>query len=245
MSWIDYWDGQPTIYVNRRHREAHCRSVADGILAHVSSPAITVLDYGCGEALFAADVADRCHRLYLCDAAPSVRADLSGRLGGVANIAVLSPDALDGLAAGSIDLVVANSVAQYLSPAQLADAITAWTRLLAPGGRILIADIVPRAIGPMTDALALLRFAARQGFLIAAVGGLARTFFSDYRHVRASLGLRQFDEAEMIALLGSHGIAASRVATNLGHNQARMAFMARRTAAAAADAEASGKAAHG
>jgi hypothetical protein len=80
----------------------------------------------------------------------------------------------------------------------------------------------------LTDAAALLAFARREGFLTAALGGLVRTFFSDYRRVRAVLGLRQLDEAEMIALLRANGFEAQRLRPNLGHNQSRMAFMAKR-----------------
>ncbi len=226
MGWIDYWDGKPTIYVSRRHREAHCRSVADGIIAHLERDGLTVLDFGCGEALFAAEVASRCRHLYLSDGAPSVRADLERRLGATGNIGIVAPEGLSALAAGSVDLVVVNSVAQYLGTSDLAQCIDAWKRLLASGGHILIADIIPRSVGPATDALALLRFAFANGFLIAAMAGLARTAFSNYRQIRATLGLRQFEEAELIELLASHGLEASRVYPNLGHNQSRMAFIA-------------------
>jgi SAM-dependent methyltransferase len=225
MSWIDYWDGAPTIYVSDRHRLAHYRAIANGIAAHVGRGDGIVLDYGCGEALDAARLAPLCRRLYLHDAAPSVEASLRDRFESVDNITVLSATALAGLRAGSVDLIVANSVIQYLDDAALTQATELWKRLLAPGGAILLADIVPRSIGPLTDAAALLHFAARQGFLVAAMAGLVRTFFSDYRQLRARLGLRQMDEAEAVAALAAHGLEARRIRPNLGHNQARMAFL--------------------
>lgn len=226
MGWIDYWDGKPTIYVSRSHREAHCRSVANAIRGYLGADGLSVLDFGCGEALFAEDVARNCGHLYLCDAAPSVRADLERRLSAAANIGIVAPEGLGALAAGSIDLVVANSVVQYLSGDQLTETIAAWKRLLSPRGRILVADVVPPDVGPVTDALALLSFAARNRFVIAATAGLVRTFFSDYRQIRATLGLRQFAETEMISMLASHGLRATRVRPNIGHNQSRMAFVA-------------------
>jgi SAM-dependent methyltransferase len=233
MGWIEYWDGKPTIYVSQRHREAHYRSVADGIIAVLGAGDSVVLDYGCGEALKAADVALRCQRLYLCDAAPSVRAELGRRFADEARITVVAPEDLAGLAARSVDLIVANSVVQYLSAADLDHALGSWLRLLSPTGRLLVADVIPPAVGPLTDAMALVAFARREGFLGAALVGLVRTFFSDYRRVRATLGLRQFDEAEIMALLQTKGFAAERVRPNLGHNQSRMAFMATRAGAAA------------
>jgi SAM-dependent methyltransferase len=226
MGWIEYWDDKPTIYVDARHKAAHYRWVADGLIANLGAERLVVLDYGCGEAIEADRVAGRCRRLYLCDAAPSVRAELTRRFAEVENISVVSPGELSGLPAGSVDLVVANSVVQYLDPELLSRCLDDWTRLLSPSGRLLIADVVPRSVGPLTDALALLRFGYNEGFFLSACLGLARTFFSNYRKIRAALGLQQFEEAEMIALLRARGLDVRRHRPNLGHNQNRMAFVA-------------------
>ncbi|MGE0766291.1 MAG: class I SAM-dependent methyltransferase [Hyphomicrobiaceae bacterium] len=228
MGWIEYWDDKPTIYVNRRHREAHYRGVADGLIANLGDGFPVVLDYGCGEALFAGDVARRCKWLYLCDAAPNVRAELRSRFESIANISVVAPEDLAALPAGSLDLIVANSVIQYLSTAETDQCLDEWHRLLAPAGRLLVADVIPPSVGPLTDALALLDFGRRQGFLFAAGIGLVRTFFSNYRKVRASLGLRQYEADALIARLAAHGLTARRHYPNLGHNRSRMAFIGTR-----------------
>ena len=228
MGWIEYWDGKPTIYVSQRHREAHYRCVADGLIANLPDEKPVVLDYGCGEALHADDVARRCARLYLCDAAPTVRAELQRRFSAVDNITVISPEAMADLPAGSIDLLVANSVVQYLPADVLDSCLASWARLLAPRGRLLLADIIPPDVGPLTDATALLSFAWREGFPVAALTGLVRTFFSSYRKIRAELGLQHYAPHQMIALLAAKGLAARRHHPNLGHNQSRMAFVAER-----------------
>lgn len=227
MGWVEYWDDNPTIYVNKRHREAHYRSIADGLIALLGDTRPVVLDYGCGEALFADDVARHCARLYLCDAAPSVRAELQKRFSHVGNIEVIAPEDLPGVPAASLDLIVANSVIQYLSPEDLGRWLDEWKRLLAPDGRLLIADVIPPSVGPLTDALALLDFGRREGFLVAAGAGLVKTFFSNYRKIRAALGLQQYEADTLTARLAEHGLAATRHHPNLGHNQARMAFSAR------------------
>ncbi len=226
MGWVEYWDDKPTIYVNDRHRVAHYRCVADGLIGYVGAGRPVVLDYGCGEALNADDVAKHARHLYLCDAAASVRAELTRRFAQVDNITVIAPEDLATWSAGPIDLIVANSVVQYLDRAGLDDSLASWKRLLSPGGRILLADIIPPSVGPLTDATALLRFGLGGGFLIGAFVGLVRTFFSDYRKIRASLGLQQLEEREMLGILAEHGFEARRVTPNLGHNQARMAFIA-------------------
>ena len=226
MDWREFWNRDTPIYVSERHRRLHYETLAAESAALVPSPDATVLDHGCGEALFADRIADACGRLLLCDGAPLVRERLAARLGTSARIAVLAPEEVDSLPDGSVDLVVANSLAQYLSRDELAALLALWRRKLAKGGRLVLADIVSPRTGAATDALALLQFAARGGFLGAALAGLVRTALSDYRRLRGTLGLSRYPEEEMLSLLAAAGYAARRAHPNLGHNQSRMTFVA-------------------
>src|SRR5690242_12379802 len=81
-------------------------------------------------------------------------------------------------------------------------------------------------------ATALLRFAAAYKFLGAAVAGLARTLVSDYPRLRKRLGLSHYDEAAMLRKLAAAGFSGERMPSNIGHNQARMTFLARPAEAA-------------
>ncbi len=51
--WIDYYDSTHTIYVSKTHRDAHFRVIAEAIAGFIPSKDAVVLDYSCGEALFA------------------------------------------------------------------------------------------------------------------------------------------------------------------------------------------------
>ena len=236
MSWRDFWDGDTPIYVNERHKLLHYRIVARGIIDAIAEfgggagaePPV-VLDHGCGEALSADEVAAHCGHLYLCDAGASVRAKLAARFAEVRNISVVSPVEVADIPQGSVDLVVANSLLQYLTPAEFAGLLRLWRGALKPNGGLLLADVLPKDLSPLTDALALLRFGAQGGFLVAALGGLARSAMSDYRKLRAELGLATYDEAGMISLLREAGFEARLRRPNLGHNQARLSFLARPT----------------
>ena len=73
----------------------------------------------------------------------------------------------------------------------------------------------------------VLRYAARHGFLLAALIGLARTTASPYRKLRSRLGVSRYTEAEFAQKLAAAGFTAERLHRNLEHNQARMAFRAR------------------
>lgn len=225
-SWVDYWDTDHPIYVNARHFKAHYDGLARDTLALLDRPGLHVLDYGCGEALNGAVVAAACGHLTLSDAAPTVRGKVAERFKDVANITVASPEEVAMLPDGSFDMILANSLLQYLSSEVLDDLLAQWRRLLKPDGRLVLADVVPPDVSPITDALALLRFGAAHGFFFAAFFGLVRTFFSDYRKIRAELGLSQHREADMLARLERAGYSARRRHPNLGHNQARMTFIA-------------------
>jgi ubiquinone/menaquinone biosynthesis C-methylase UbiE len=222
VSWIDYWNTDTTIYVNARHKQVHYQTLAADLVALVPTPTARVLDFGCGEALSASDLATACGSLVLSDGAPNVRNFLTARHATQPKITVASPSDLEALPDASFDLIIANSVVQYLSLADLAALLPLWHRLLTPTGHLILGDIIPPSIGPISDATALLKFGAANGFAFAAGTGLIKTFFSDYRKIRAELGLLRFEEAEILALVRSHNFDAQRRRANIGHNQNRM-----------------------
>lgn len=226
MSWQEFWNGNTTIYVNERHKQVHYRRIAEDIVAHIEHDQARVLDFGCGEALSAHVVAGACDQLFLCDAAETVRGRVKARLRGVPNARVMSPEAVAAMPDGAFDVIVANSVIQYLSRADLEGWLATWRRVLAPSGKLILGDIVPRGVGPLVDAAALLKFANQHGFLVAAAGGLVRTALSDYRRKRAELGLLQLDETEIVTLARAAGLHAGRHDRNLGHNPSRLTIVA-------------------
>lgn len=224
--WIDYYDSTHTIYVSKLHRDVHFRVVANDILSYVPSPDAVVLDYSCGEALFAAQVAAACQKLILAEPAPGVRGRLSARFGPNPKIAVRSLDELQQLPDGSVDLAVMISVAQYMTPAELDAAFSLMRRILRPAGRLVLGDILRPDVGAATDVAALLKLAVKNGFLTDALWGLARTALSDYWQLRQSIGLQRYSEAEMLAKLKTAGFEASLARRNVGYNPARMTFIA-------------------
>ncbi len=186
MTWRDYWNQDTPIYVNARHKAVHydviARQLADALPPGDTAAGPAVLDFGCGEALSADVVAKRCQVLHLCDGAELVRSRLQQKFGLLGNVVVMSPEQLGEIPAGSLDLIVVNSVLQYLSRADLDNLLATWKRLLKPGGQLLIADVIPHDVGPLTDVLALLKLGAKNGFFIAS-------FFRSRAHLL--LGLSQ------------------------------------------------------
>jgi SAM-dependent methyltransferase len=225
--WLAFWDSAHSIYVNARHRDVHYSLIAQQIAALVPSPQARVLDYGCGEALHADRVAAAAGELLLYEGAPRVRAGIAARFAGNAKIRAVAPEDVERLADHSLDLIVLHSVAQYLTPDELAKLFALFHRLLHANGVLVVSDVIPPDVAASTDALALLRFGAENGFFVAAVIGLVRTVLSDYWRLRTRYGLTRYSEAAMTEKLAAAGFFAQRAPHNIGHNQARMAFMAR------------------
>jgi SAM-dependent methyltransferase len=229
MDWISFYDFKHSvIYVNERHRDVHYRTIAEDIRGYVAPHSANVLDYGCGEATSANLVAAAAAHLTLVEAAPNVRAALTARYAGNPKISVLTPDEAAAKPAGSFDLIVMHSVAQYLTAAELDRLLGVFHRLVKPEGLVIIGDIVPPKLAAPAAALSLLQFGAEKGFFWAAVGGLIRIFLSDYFKLKKSHGLAHYTEAEMLTHLKAAGYAAKRAERNIGHNQWRMTFLARR-----------------
>lgn len=224
-NWVEFWNEDNPIYVNPRHKLLHYRLIAQDIAGLIQDDQAVLLDYGCGEALSADLVLRHCRKLILSDAAPKVREKLGARFGERPDLAILSPEAVHALAPNSLDLIIVHSLAQYLTKSDFAALLAMLADKLRQGGRLILGDILPIGLSPLRDAWALLHFGFSGGFLLPAFWGLMRAALSDYRKMRGALGLAQYDGAEILAMLEGLGLTARRLDKNLGHNQARMAFV--------------------
>lgn len=224
--WIDYYDSTHTIYASKRHRDLHFELIARDIIGYITAKDQVVLDYSCGEALSAAKVAEACGLLILAEPAPGVRGRLIARFAPNTKIRVRSLEDVRKMPEASVDLVVMNSVVQYMTPQELDSALAVMRKLLKASGRLIIGDVLRPEVGMRTDVYALLRFAAKHGFLKDALTGLLATALSDYRQLRSRIGLQRYSEAEMIAKLAACGFSGARAGRNIGHNPWRTTFVA-------------------
>ena len=102
----------------------------------------TALDYGAGTGLLALALAARVRRVLAVDSSAGMLAVLAdkARAGGCANVAGLRADfATDALPAGPFDLVASAMTLHHV--ADVAGLLRKFFALLAPGGRIALADL--------------------------------------------------------------------------------------------------------
>jgi SAM-dependent methyltransferase len=229
-SWLDFWNAPNAIYVSRRHQQAHYAKVLSGIRRFMPAGGVAViLDWGCGDALAANDLAQTCRTLLLYDRADSTRRRLLSHYADSAKIRVLDDPELDAVSPASVDLIIVNSVVQYLDRRQFGDALQLFHRLLKSDGMLLLGDIIAPDTPLIAHVTTFLGFAWQNGFFVAAIIGLARNFVSPYRKLRRDAGYACYTQTQMLGLLGDNGFVGERLASNIAVSQLRSSYLARKS----------------
>jgi SAM-dependent methyltransferase len=227
-SWLSYWNAPNKIYVSERHKRLHYDVVFAGIVPHLPDHRGVVLDWGCGDALGTDRIAERCRMVFLYDAAESARARLRRRFASHARIRILEKSGLDELVDDSVDLIIVNSVIQYLSGEQLDEALALFNRLLKSSGTFLLGDVINPGTGNSHHVTTFLRFAWKHGFFLSAISGLAQTFISPYRNLQREVGFATFTPEKILEKLAGHGFAAEKLPRNIGISRNRSSYLGRK-----------------
>ncbi len=221
--WLDYWNGDVSVYVSKRHLMAHYKGLFADIQPLLPKPPFTLLDYGCGEALMAPSIAELGGRVLLYDRAEAKRATLRNRFAGLPAIEILSDLHA---AQGACDVVLMISVIQYVPKGQLPDLLRSLKALLKPQGKLVIGDILSPDNSLVGDVRALLGFGMAEGFLFDAMKGLVKTLRSDYRQMRKQLGLSAYTISEIVGVLTECGFQPQPLTKNIGHARHRRSVVA-------------------
>ena len=227
-TWREFWDSAHSIYVNERHKDVHYRDVAEQLAAFVPGPDARVLDLRLRRGDPRGPGRGARRDLLLCDVgAERARRDR----GAVCRQSEHQGDRAGGRRAPARREPRSRSSRTRwcsISPPTNSTACSAlWRRLLAPGGTLIVADVIPPHVGTVSDGFALLRYAAANGFLGAALVGLTRTALSRYRGCAARSASRATARRSSSTSCARPGFSAERLAKNVEHNPARMTFRAR------------------
>jgi SAM-dependent methyltransferase len=187
-----------------------------------------LLEFGCGTGHAAELLAPKVRELWVWDAAPRMLEQARRRVGGHRNVVLVrSADQLIRESAGAFDLVIVNSVVQYMSRLELTQWLPRWRDLIAEGGRLVISDL-PQPGGRLSaDVLSLLRFSLRAGVTINVVRSAFRNWLG-YSRTRKSAGLLTLSREDVAALGGNVGFQVDFCPENLTYNKWRItAFLSR------------------
>ena len=229
-SWIDFWNGNHLIYVNEKHKLAHSDKIFSDVLNWLPTNNCSVLDFGCGEALYALKLNETCENLILVDASENIRKKLLIETSKQESIKILSMSECCAIKNSSIDLILVNSVFQYLTFEQTEEVLILFHRILKNNGKLIIADIIPNDLSLWADISSLLKFGFKNGFFFFAFLGLFKIYLSEYRSLRRDLGLSLYSSEDFINLMSKSHFKAKMEPLNFGHNQNRFCFSAEKMA---------------
>jgi SAM-dependent methyltransferase/ribosomal protein S18 acetylase RimI-like enzyme len=210
--WSTYWDRlQDHQAIFRAESQDYVRRLDEIVSLDRQTRA---LDFGCGFGFVANALAPKVGTVALWDASSNMRRRARLNVAHLTNIEFLNlsqPDSIDG---GSFDLILVNSVVQYMSPEEFSGWLQRWRRMLVPGGRLVISDIVLPNYRFAADIVALIRFSARHGFLFHAVWEGWREF-SSYSAVKRTRPLLRLSESEIGRIASAAGLNTQRWQNNL------------------------------
>lgn len=211
-SWVSYWEelseGQ---LLFRQEADEYVRRLTRAL---PPSPGSAVLDFGCGYGFVAEGLAPLVGSLYLWDAAESMRHHAARRLAGVANVYPL--ERVEPPPGGAFDLILVNSVVQYMTEEELAGWLGRWRPLLAPSGRVVLSDLIPPDHRSLSDVLSLLRFSLRRGYFCRALRNVLGERKRYQQTVRAH-PLLHVGRDHLKQLAAAAGLTATFLPRNLTH----------------------------
>lgn len=188
-AWDAFWDSVPH---NQRLLLEDAKEYLKNLAALIPlTPDLRVLDFGCGWGNVARLLSPRIGELYLWDESPRMRHLAAGAVAGLENARLIELGGHnDHSNLPAFDLIIANSVAQFMTAEELVYWLRRWRHMLAPKGHIVVSDLVPPEYPAGADLITLLRFSASRGFLLRALYDAARVMPLYQRTRRARPFLR-------------------------------------------------------
>lgn len=181
-----------------------------------------VLDFGCGLGFVSALLATKVKNLFYWDYSANMLATAGARLAttGNAQAVNLSGPGGDLDRIGDLDLIVVNSVVQYMSEDDLGDWLAKWKSMLGTAGVLVISDLIlpqPAFFKEVSDSL---KFSARQGFLIRTI---VKNFaqYARYLKARRDAPMMRYSKASFSRLAENAGFSVDFIAENLTYRTNR------------------------
>jgi ubiquinone/menaquinone biosynthesis C-methylase UbiE len=218
--WESYWEEFDA--AESFHREPSKLYVEKLVAAVPLRPKMRVLDFGCGFGFVAELLADHVSEVWVWDASANMRRRTQKLLERRNNCHLLDlANPVTAVSEPRFDLILVNSVIQYMTRHEFIAWLAEWQPRLMAGGRMVVSDIIPPALSSFTDLLDLLRFSRRRGLLYQTLQELCGGFIS-YSKQRTSRPLTRYDHEELARIGKETGLQVSFLANNLTHFSGRI-----------------------
>jgi cyclopropane fatty-acyl-phospholipid synthase-like methyltransferase len=216
--WIAYWDNLPPgRLLLSPESEEYVRNLT--VIFPITSQT-RILDFGCGYGTIAERLARIGAKVDLWDAAPTMLRSAAQRLTGLPNIHEIHLTDSGSTERGPFDLILVNSVIQYMTATELHDWLRRWRPMLADGGRIVLSDLIPPDHSTLGDIVSLFRFGVRRGYLFRAMRGIWKER-PRYHAAATQRPLLHVDRAALTADARNLGYSVRFLPRNLTHFSGR------------------------
>lgn len=210
-AWRDYWQTLPR---GRLLFQPEAIEFVRNLRAALPlSQDTKMLDFGCGYGGITRLIAPLVHSVAYWDATESMRAAAQENLADCGNASLWG-------GGGRFDLIVVNSVVQYMSEEELRERLEEWSGLLESGGRIVLSDLMFPGHAAANDMRSLLWFSLRRGYLLRALRNtLAER--ARYRRTAAAAPLLHVRREWLESAARRAGLQAAWLPENLTHFRTR------------------------
>ncbi len=230
--WREYFDGlkdQSPLYRPQAAFYVTSLSAAVGVQQHQR-----VLDFGCGFGFVAALLAPLVAEVWWWDPSPNMRSVAKRNTADFPNARFCDLSAMPFTGPeGSnwrgcpFDVILINSVTQYMAPEELWAWFRQWGTMLAPNGMLVLSDIIPPRHSGLFDLAHLLRFGLRHGSPLRAaneaLGGVA-----NYWRASRALPLTRIGREDLTRRATAAGFDVRFLPDNLTHFRKRWTAVLRR-----------------
>lgn len=216
--WHEYWD--------RLEEHVFFRVEAEDYVARLAATlgpdlGARVLDFGCGFGFVAELLARKVPALFVFDTSDHMRRQAQLRLAGYANVRILLPPAVASWPEElRLDLVLVNSVVQYMMRDEFHGWLGRWQAMLAPGGRLVLSDLLVRDVNPLREVAELLVMSAHGGCLLSVVAKALREL-RHYTRTRDGQPLCRIALGDLRERARRLGLALDVLPTNLTYRRGR------------------------
>jgi len=218
--WGAYWEGLGG--TESFFREQAKEYVANLECAVELNRNARVLDFGCGFGFVAEILTTKVGKVFLWDASANMRHRARRNLAHHQNIRFLDLSEPQAIARElQFDLIVVNSVVQYMSLEQFAAWLVMWRTMLATSGRIVVSDLIPPDYQSVSDLADLLKFSIQRDVLGSALLQAMRDF-GRYWMMRRSCPLARIGVAELSEISKPADLSLSCLPRNLTHFRRRL-----------------------
>jgi 2-polyprenyl-3-methyl-5-hydroxy-6-metoxy-1,4-benzoquinol methylase len=185
-NWIDYWSTE-TQFVCDRHKNLSYEEIYRDLQRYLNL-SDRILDFGCGEGLFAKKLSNKCRNLYLYDASKAIQDRLKDKFKD-SNIQIIN----DYKKAENINLVIISSVSQYIPQEDFFNILNNLKSSISKNGKIIISDLIPEQNSIVTETIDLLKISIKNRFLCRAIIKMLFSFFGNYRKIRQLFPLTKYN----------------------------------------------------